>query len=173
LRPSALFDVGFQLSFAAVGALVTLTPLLERPIPAGWRAQAGGGKVIGTGLASLAATLGTAPVVLYHFGMLPLSGLVLNLAAIPLTGGLLLGGLLTVIAAPVPLAADAFAAVAEGACALLLGLSEASDARLGWSLVEGYVRDPWLVAALALGLVTLALSRRPRARWRLSSAALG
>src|SRR5690606_19233325 len=162
LRPSALFDVGFQLSFAAVGALVTLTPLLERPIPAGWRAQAGGGKVIGTGLASLAATLGTAPVVLYHFGQLALSGLVLNLAAIPLTGVLLLCGLLTVLAAPLPLAADAFAAVAEGACWLLLGLSREGDERVGWALGEGYVRDPWLGAAIALGLVALALAPRPR-----------
>ncbi|MDX1420875.1 MAG: DNA internalization-related competence protein ComEC/Rec2 [Rubricoccaceae bacterium] len=173
LRPAALFDVGFQLSFAAVGAIVTLTPLLERPVPPRWRERRVVDHVLGTGLATVAATLGTAPVVLFHFGQLPLSGLVLNLVAIPLTGGLLLAGLLCVLAAALPLAADAFAAVAEAATAGLLGLSQAGDALLGWSLLEGYVRDPWLVAALVLALLALALGRRPRARWRLTSATLG
>jgi len=173
LRPAALFDVGAQLSFAAVGALVTLTPLLERPIPERWRRRPVVGRVVRDGAATVAATLGTAPLVLYHFGQLPLSGLVLNLAAIPLTGVLLLAGLLCVLAAPLPPAADAFAAVAEWTCAGLLAVGREGDARLGWSLVEGYVRDPWLMAAFAAALLTLALVQRPRARWRLSAATLG
>lgn len=173
LRPAALFDVGAQLSFAAVGALIVLTPMLERPIPTAWRRRPGTGRVVRDGVATVAATLGTAPLVLYHFGQLPLSGLVLNLAAIPLTAAVLLAGLLCVLAAPVPLAADAFAAVAEGSCALLIGLSHAGDSGLEWSLVEGYVRDPWLVAGLAFALLAFALARRPRARWRLSVAAVG
>jgi competence protein ComEC len=129
--------------------------------------------VVRDGTATVAATLGTAPLVLYHFGQLPLSGLALNLAAIPLTAGVLLAGLLCVLAAPLPLAADAFAAVTEWTCAGLLAVGREGDARLGWSLVEGYVRDPWLMAALVLALLAFALARRPRARWGLSAAGLG
>jgi competence protein ComEC len=173
LRPAALFDVGAQLSFAAVGALVALSPVLERPIPEAWRRRRGLRGLLRNGVATVAATLGTAPLVLYHFGQLPLSGLVLNLAAVPLTGAVLLAGLLCVVAAPLPFAADAFGAVAEGGCLLLLALSREGDVRMAWTLVEGYVRDPWLVGAFAFALVALALVRRPRARWGLSAGAVG
>src|SRR5690606_1243797 len=37
-RPTFLFDVGFQLSFAAVGAIVALLPVLEGWIPERWTA---------------------------------------------------------------------------------------------------------------------------------------
>ncbi|NNF59435.1 MAG: DNA internalization-related competence protein ComEC/Rec2 [Rhodothermaceae bacterium] len=174
IRPAALFDVGFQLSFAAVGAIVTLVPLFEGTLPHRWRAGRVRGWLVGMVTVSLAATLGTAPVVLYHFGRLPLAGLVLNLAAIPVTAAVLLGGIgCAVFAGWMPWAADAFAAVAELASQGLLALSREGAARLDWTLVEGYVRDLWLVLALTAGLVALALWRRPRMRWRLSSAMLG
>jgi competence protein ComEC len=77
LNPFALFDVGFQLSFAAfVGMLVLLGPLqrLFRRLP----------DAIGSSLAvSLAAGLGTAPVSLIVFGQTSLVSPLANLLAVP------------------------------------------------------------------------------------------
>lgn len=77
LNPFALFDVGFQLSFAAfVGMLVLLGPLqrLFRRLP----------DAIGLSLAvSLAAGLGTAPVSLVVFGQTSLVSPLANLLAVP------------------------------------------------------------------------------------------
>ena len=77
LNPFALFDVGFQLSFAAfVGMLVLLAPLgrLLRRLPA----------AVGSSLAvSLAAGAGTAPVSLLVFGQTSLVSPLANLLAVP------------------------------------------------------------------------------------------
>ena len=63
-RPAALFDVGFQLSFGAVAALVTLTPLLTSAVPERIGQSAPGMFVAGSMATSVAATLGTAPALL-------------------------------------------------------------------------------------------------------------
>ncbi|MEM6328505.1 MAG: DNA internalization-related competence protein ComEC/Rec2, partial [Bacteroidota bacterium] len=176
-QPTALFEVGFQLSFSAVAALATLTPLgmlaLRRVVPE--RVLSRGG-VKGTAemtLASFAATLGTAPVLLVHFGRVPLAGLVLNLAAIPLTAASLGTGLLTVLLAPLPAVADRLGALADVWARLLLCTSEAGAAGIGGLAVERFVSDPLLILALTAALGATALWLRPRARWRLASASFG
>ena len=171
IRPAALFDVGFQLSFAAVGALVTLTPLMNYRIPEAWQRQPVRW-VLSMTVVSIAATLGTAPVLLYHFGRVPLAGLLLNLAAIPATAVALFGGLFTVIFAWLPFVANAFAAVAELGASGLLMTSRTGAQHLGWALVEGFVREGWLVVSMVLGLGALALWKRPRTRWLLAAGAL-
>ena len=171
IRPAALFDVGFQLSFAAVGALVTLTPLMNHRIPEAWQRQPVSW-VLSMTVVSIAATLGTAPVLLYHFGRVPLAGLLLNLAAIPATAVALFGGLFTVVFAWLPLVADAFAAVAELGAGGLLMTSRTGAQHLGWAIVEGFVREGWLVMSMVLGLGALALWKRPRTRWVLVAGGL-
>ncbi|MEL6614110.1 MAG: DNA internalization-related competence protein ComEC/Rec2 [Bacteroidota bacterium] len=175
-RPTALFEVGFQLSFSAVAALATLTPLgllacrqrlPERLLARGdvkWAAE--------MTLASGAATLGTAPVLLVHFGRVPLAGLVLNLAAIPLTAASLGAGLVTVLVAPIGPLAAAFGALANGAALGLLRVSEWGARGVGRFAVEGFVASGWILGAMAAGLLALALWRRPRARWRVALGAL-
>ena len=172
IRPAALFDVGFQLSFAAVGALVTLTPLMNHRIPEAWQRQPVVRWVLSMTVVSIAATLGTAPVLLYHFGRVPLAGLLLNLAAIPATAVALFGGLFTVVFAWFPVVADTFAAVAELGAAGLLITSRTGAQHLGWALVEGFVREGWLVMSMVLGLGALALWKRPRTRWVLVAGGL-
>ena len=171
IRPAALFDVGFQLSFAAVGALVTLTPLMNYRIPEAWQRQPVNW-VLSMTAVSIAATLGTAPVLLYHFGRVPLAGLLLNLAAIPATAVALFGGLFTVVFAWLPLVADAFAAVAELGAGGLLVTSRTGAQHLGWAIVEGFVREGWLVVSMVLGLGALAMWKRPRTRWALLAGGL-
>jgi competence protein ComEC len=172
LRPAALFEVGFQLSFAAVAALVTLVPLLTAAVPARVRYGKAGAFVVGSVTASLAATAGTAPVLLAHFGRLPLGGLVLNLPAIPLTAASLGTGLgAVVLAGPLPPAAGALGAAASLSAQALLWTSQAGAGGLGWVAFDAFVRDPFVLGALALGLVALALWRRSVARRRLGIAA--
>ncbi len=172
IRPAALFDVGFQLSFAAVGALVTITQRMSSHLPGSWQRRPVVRWVSNMTIVSVAATLGTAPVLLYHFGRVPLAGLLLNLVAIPATAVALLGGLFTVLFAWIPFAADAFAAVAELGSATLLMTSQTGAQYLGWALVGGFVREGWLVMSLVLCLGAFALWARPRARWTLFAGAL-
>jgi competence protein ComEC len=170
-RPTFLFDAGFQLSFAAVGAIVVFMPLFERWTPLRWRARQPWKWTTQMVLVSLAATLGTMPVLLWHFGRLPLAGLVLNLAAIPATALTLGSGLLMVLGAPLPGVAALAGASAQVGAEALLGVSRAGAEWLAWSDVGGTVRSGWGLGALVGGLVALALAPRPRHRWRALGAA--
>ncbi|MEL6443693.1 MAG: DNA internalization-related competence protein ComEC/Rec2 [Bacteroidota bacterium] len=167
VRPAALFDVGFQLSFSAVAGLVLLTPLAERWTPARWWQPSRWRWILQSTNATIAATLATAPVLAYHFGAVPLAGLVLNLVAIHLTAAVLLAGLLTVATAGWAGAlATAYGGAAEVGTALLLGTAEAGNDWLGGWTFTGFVRDPWLVSAGTVALLALAAWPRPRWRWR-------
>ncbi|HZV75068.1 MAG TPA: ComEC/Rec2 family competence protein [Conexibacter sp.] len=79
LNPRASGDPGWQLSFAAVVAIALLAPgvrgtLRGRRVPA---------PVADATAMSLAATLGTAPLLAFHFAQLSLVGLPANLLAAP------------------------------------------------------------------------------------------
>ncbi|QXD13744.1 DNA internalization-related competence protein ComEC/Rec2 [Rhodocaloribacter litoris] len=167
-RPRWLFDVGFQLSFAAVAGIVTLCPVLQRALPAAWLGRAAWRRTASFVLVSLAATLATMPVLLHHFGHASFAGLVLNLAAIPLTAATLLAGLLMVVFGGFPALASLFGAAAGGFATLLLRTADAGVAYLGRMSVRGYVDDPWLLLAMGVALVMLAQWPRPRTRWRLA-----
>ena len=169
-RPAALFDVGFQLSFGAVAALVTLTPLFNAVVPDRIRQSTAGMLVAGSVTTSLAATLGTAPALLVHFGRLPLGGLILNLPAIPLTALTLGGGLGSSVFAFLPPVAGAFGAMADVSAHLLLWITEAGAATLGWAVYDGILETPSVVIAVVLALSALALWRRPVARRRMALA---
>jgi competence protein ComEC len=97
VRPSMLFEAGFQLSFAAISGIAMFFKKLEKlicfarwpVIPAtilrgGWRITC----------LSLAAQAGTAPLVVYHFGEYPVYALITNLAAVPLATLILYNGIL-------------------------------------------------------------------------------
>lgn len=80
-NPVWLFDVGFQLSFLAVVAILLIQPLIYRLIPI----QNKVGKYIwGLMSVSIAAQLGTAPFVLYYFSRFSTHFLLTNLIVIPL-----------------------------------------------------------------------------------------
>jgi competence protein ComEC len=93
LNPRVSADPGWQLSFVAVAGILAL----GRPL-AGVLSRAGGelmreppkpaARALVRGLAdataiTVAATLATAPLVAFHFGAVPLAGLVANLLALP------------------------------------------------------------------------------------------
>jgi len=89
VTPDALFQPGFQLSFAAVLALLYLTPKavwLFGGLPK-WVAYT----VVGT----IAAQLATFPILACHYGQAPIAGFGANLFAIPIAAVVLVGGLAT------------------------------------------------------------------------------
>lgn len=173
VRPTQLFDVGFQLSFTAVAAIVTLQPRLRELLPPAWLERPWVRASLLNVVVSVGAVLGTLPVLLYHFGYTSWAGIVLNLAAIPLTAGTLLAGLLALAVGGVSaVAAQAFGASADLCARLLLWITAQGDAWLGFLAIDRFVTAPLGVAALIVGTLALAQWPRPRNRWRLIGAAL-
>lgn len=82
-NPVWLFDVGFQLSFMAVAFILMIQPSLYRSFPVKSRV----GKFIwGVMSVSIAAQLGTAPLVMFYFSRFSTHFLLTNLVVIPLVG---------------------------------------------------------------------------------------
>lgn len=91
VQPEVLVGASFQLSFAAVIALVAVYEAWRRrgfgdrvEGPILWAMRAGR-YVVGVAVTSLIATLATAPFVTFHFQAIALGGLLANLLAVPLT----------------------------------------------------------------------------------------
>jgi competence protein ComEC len=132
VAPAELLGPSFQMSFAAVLALVAghdaLRPFLARlrGRPAWWRRP----MLFGLGLVLTSALAGaaTAPIGLHHFGRLQLFGVLANAVAVPLTSLLVMpAGLVAMLALP-------------------LGLAEWPLRVMGWG-VEGILLTAGTVAA--------------------------
>jgi len=82
INPMLLFEVGFQLSYAAVLSIVFFQPLIYHTIYASnWWLD----KLWGLLTVSLAAQIGVSPLSLYYFHQFPVYFWLTNLFAIPLT----------------------------------------------------------------------------------------
>jgi competence protein ComEC len=87
LFPPDLFSISFQLSFAAVLAIVYgLERLGAAGGPARSPGQRAGRRLVGFVLVSILAIAGTAPVVLFHFNQTSVVGIAANLFLVPLVG---------------------------------------------------------------------------------------
>lgn len=90
-RPQLLFEVGFQLSYAAVFAIVMLYPVFSRLYQPRYKIP----KIFwDTAYVSLAAQIGVLPFQLFYFHQFPGLFLLGNLVIIPFLGMLIGGGLL-------------------------------------------------------------------------------
>ena len=95
LSPVALTSISFQMSFAAVIALVAF---YEHYRDKGWQPPWRGGGLLSRGVGLIAAAVVTtlvseaavAPATLYHFSVMPFMGIVANAVAIPLLGSLIM-----------------------------------------------------------------------------------
>ncbi|MCE5264094.1 MAG: DNA internalization-related competence protein ComEC/Rec2 [Deltaproteobacteria bacterium] len=147
VAPFSLFDISFQLSFSAVAALVFFMPKWLALIPAS-RAGSGVRPTRESGLrivhkafrgtvvfflASLSATLGTLPLILFYFNRLSLISLAANLICVPILGVAAIPVCLVIILA-VPLSPT----LADG----VVRLSEIL-VRISIYLIDGLATLPW------------------------------
>jgi competence protein ComEC len=153
IHPGRLLDVGFQLSYAAVLSIVTLHPVLKnlvrvknRILKWAWEA---------TGI-SLAAQIGTIPLVVYYFHQVPVYALLTNLVAIPL-----LSCIITLFVFSVPLMAiGTVAGIMNRLLMTLAGLMNSAMeaiASIPGSVIGGLFLDP-VCALLFVVLVFLGIT---------------
>jgi competence protein ComEC len=147
-NPYALFDPGFQLSFAAVAAIFTLVPPLLRelegfPIPR---------PLAGVVAISTACGVVTAPIVWLQFHAIPIVAVPANAAAEPAMPLLLALALVAATLDPIAHGPAAVLAQIAGLCAAYI----AACARLFGGLPFAQVRSGWAAGALAMGAAAAA-----------------
>jgi competence protein ComEC len=151
LNPRAAGEPGWQLSFAAVGALLVLGPplrsVLERRLPPA---------VAEPAALTVAATAGTSPLLAVHFGQVSLAALPANLLAAPLVAPIMWLGMLAGAAAQLaPALAAPFTAVAAP---LLVALESLAHAAAGLPLAAVPVTRGQLPLLAAAGATLAALT---------------
>ena len=160
-QPLQLFQLGFQLSFAAVAGIACLyQPLLTfftRLIPLRFQALRWTLALLAV---SLAAQLATLPFSITAFGRLPITAIWGNLVVIPAAFLLVATSALACIFAPV----SNFVAEAYGAVANLIsfGLIDFTDwlAQIPFAFIEGISMPPLLIVIYILGIAILVERRQ-------------
>lgn len=89
-NPQLVYDVGFQLSFLSVAAIVLLYRPFSQLLPAWFCRLPVVGWIWSMLVVSYCAQLGTIPLVVYYFGRVPCYGLLTNFVVIPLAYVILL-----------------------------------------------------------------------------------
>jgi len=89
IRPESLLGPSFQLSFAAVIALVAVYEWVSKHVPGFWKKgnwlRRSVTYISGVGLSTLVAGLATSPFAAFHFHHLASYGIIANLISVPLT----------------------------------------------------------------------------------------
>jgi competence protein ComEC len=158
-NPYALFDAGFQLSFAAVASIFVVAPRVVRALE-GYPVSHGLAQLIGV---STACGLATAPVTWFQFHQISLVTVPANVVAVPIVVEVLGLALLTAAVAPVAPPVAAAMAQLNGWGAWLV----AACARGFGSVPGAQITSPRAAAVLGLGAVgtaAYAWQRGERAR---------
>jgi competence protein ComEC len=153
-NPYALFDAGFELSFAAVVAIfVALGPVLTvlegYPIPR---------KPAAAIAVSATCSLATAPILWLRFGQVPLLGVVANALVEPVVGLLLGLGLITAVTGLLSPAVASLLAAANGWVAAYVAACARAVASLPLAQANGR-------AAAVAGLGSLVVAAYAWRRW--------
>ena len=167
LRPESILGASFQLSFAAVTALIAVyeTPAVRARLRTAvtddpWHRA--GAYLLGVAATTLIASLATLPFAAFHFQTVPTYGVLANLLAVPVTAFWIMpAGLLTVLAMPLGLDGWSVPVMAAGIDVVLWIARIAADLP-GASLALPILPTSSLVLT-ALGGLWLALWQRP---WR-------
>lgn len=143
IQPRLLFDVGFQLSYAAVAGIIALQPLLYRAWFLPWAVPDYLWKLLSV---SIAAQVGTLPLSLFYFHQFPTYFWLSGLIAVPAAGVILGGGLLLLLLQALPGASAFLGSLLEE---LINCLNAAIDQIA--ALPGGQIKDLWLQAPLVAG----------------------
>jgi len=161
-NPRAAQDAGWQLSFAAVVALIALVPLLVARLR-----RAGVPHALAAAVAvTVAATIGTAPLIALHFERLSLVSLPANVLAAPAVAAVMwLGAIAGALGQVAPGLASPVATIAAIALAYLTWLADRAAALPFAQLSIGSPGIGGVVAAyLAAGAALLVWHRRQARR---------
>ena len=156
-RPESLLEPGFQMSFAAVTALIAVYQNRELQL-LGFRERATGTSgivkfaaiyVATLALTSLVAGAATAPFAAFHFNRIAVFGIVGNLLAMPLVGGVIMpAALIAYLLMPLGLEAPALWVMELGLSAVLVISADVS----GWQGAVAYAPS---FSVAALGTITI------------------
>lgn len=162
VRPVWLFDVGFQLSFAAVLSILLFQPFLYRLCPVRHRAGTYLWRLVSV---SVAAQLGTAPLVLFYFSRFSTHFLLTNLLVVPLVTLILYAAVVLLLLTPMS-GLQAVAAVGLEKMLRMLNLLVRWVEQLPYASVNGIWLYPLEVAGcyLVLGAFFCYLCHRRYAR---------
>jgi len=165
--PESLMTASFQMSFAAVTALIAAYEAWEwrRPLREAGRGPLGrvAGYVAGVAATSVIAMLATGPFAAFHFHRLALYGLPANLVAVPLTAFWIMPwAVLALLLMPFGLEGLALAPMGWGIELLLAVAAAVSD----WpaAVLQVPPMPDWGLGLAVLGGLWLCLWRRPL-RW--------
>lgn len=153
-----LFDVGFQLSFAAVASiLLFLPPLNARMVRLAGLALWRRGAVAALQLSAVTfvATLGTLPLTAVYFGKVSLIGLISNIVVLPVVGAsVVLGFVAALFASWAMTIAATFAAVNAWLLWFVLESARISG-NLSWAYVETMQFKPSYAVPVYLAMLLL------------------
>lgn len=150
-NPFWLFDVGFQLSFTAVTAILLIQPGLyallkvrNRPLHYLW----------GIATVSIAAQIGTAPLVLLYFSRFSTHFLLTNLWVIPMVSLIMYAAVILMVLTPLPALQQLWSTAVERMVCLQNNTLRTIEALPGSSIDNVWV-DVWEVALFYLALLLL------------------
>lgn len=145
-NPVWLFDAGFQLSFSAVAAILLLQPKLyglwtvrNRFLRYAWALMT----------VSVAAQVGTAPLVILYFSRFPTHFLLTNLGVIPLVSLIMYAAVLLLLFTPFPFIQQAFAKVVDALVQMQNAMLRYIE-QLPFASVDSLWMDVWSVVLFYL-----------------------
>lgn len=150
-HPLWLFDVGFQLSFTAVAAILLMQPRLYSLLSLKHRIPR---YVWGLLTVSVAAQVGTAPLVIFYFSCFPTHFLLTNLWVIPLVTLILYSAIILLLLTPFPFLQQLFAPVVDA----LLSAQNNGLRRIGQlpaSSIDGLWTDSCEIVLFYLSLLLM------------------
>jgi competence protein ComEC len=134
-----MFDVGFQLSFAAVLSLVYLFPIVKEWMPHVYKTNLWARLLnhsLELAVATFVVTVGTLPMIAVYFGKVSVVGLVANILIVPMVGmSVVLGFVSSLVGWLSLFIADAYSAVNGIVLGLTLWIAKLSGG-LSWAYVD-------------------------------------
>lgn len=153
--PAALFNIGFQLSFAATIAILVFTPLLETAFKAGPRGLAAAASL------TMAAQLGVAPLLILYFGRLSVISIAANVIAGPAIVPATILGIVISVSGVISTGLARIVAIITEPC--LAYISGVANYFAGWPYASLSLPpvSAWHIVAyyLLIGLLYLALTK--------------
>lgn len=146
-----VYDVGYQLSFAAVYGIVSF----QRPFQELVQPQNIILKYFWNGTSvTIAATLATFPLILYYFHQFPVYFLVANLVAVPISNGLIYAGIGLLLVSPFPPVAHFVGWAIHWIVSLFIALVQGIS-HLPHATLQSIFFPVWFLVFLFLGLIFL------------------